>query len=116
MTKPKFLDDEAFKCLREGNYEAFNNYVKNRDLVDLGDCNLRGTDFRNADLSKVKLAGAYLRDADLRGQDLRHMDLTGCSLFHAKISGVWFPDNVPLEEIEFSVNHGTRIRTMAPVG
>jgi uncharacterized protein YjbI with pentapeptide repeats len=51
-----------------------------------------------------------LRDADFRGCDLRHVDLEGASMHNAKISGTYFPDNLTPEEIQLSVQHGTRIR------
>lgn len=112
MTRPKFLDDETFKSLRSGEKETFNNLVKNRESIDFSDCDLRATDFRGIDLSKVILKGAYLRDANLRGQDLRQHDLEGCSIFHAHISGVFWPRNLSAEEIRLSLDHGTRMRTI----
>lgn len=112
MNNPlRFPDDEAFRCLRGNDPEGFHRNIEGRKSVDLSDCDLRGVDFRSIDLSKVILKGAYLRDADLRGQDLRHMDLEGCTLRHAKISGVYFPDNIEVNEILFSQQHGTRLRT-----
>ena len=65
---------------------------------------------RRADLTKVTLANAYLRDADLRGIDLRNVDLEGCSLYQAKISGVYFPNDYSAEEIRTSRSYGTRLR------
>ena len=62
------------------------------------------------DLAKVRLRGSYLRDADLRGVDLRHVDMEGCSLYHAKISGAYFPTNLSAAEISMSVQYGTRVR------
>jgi hypothetical protein len=112
MARPKFLDDEAFKSLRSGEKEEFNNLVKNKEKIDFTDCDLRATDFRDVDLSNVVLKGAYLRDANLRGQDLRQHDLEGCSIFHAHISGVFWPRNLSAEEIRLSLDHGTRMRTI----
>ena len=108
---PRFLDDEAFKALRVGELREFHAAIANRKKVDFSGTDLRGTDFRNADLSKVILRDAYLRDADFRGCDLRHMDLDGVSMHNAKISGTYFPKNVPAHEIRMSLRHGTRIRT-----
>ena len=109
MTRPRFLESETFKALRSGDKETFNRLAANG--VDLTDCDLRATDFRNTDLSNADLRGAYLRDADLRGQDLRNLDLEGVSLFNAKISGTYFPENLSAQEIAFSLEHGTRLRT-----
>ncbi len=110
MPKPKFIDDEAFKSLRSGDYESFNKIAARKESVDLCGCDLRSVDFRNADMSKVKLKGAYLRDCDLRGKDLRHIDMEGCSLFNARVSGAWFPYNISVDELDFSISHGTRLR------
>jgi hypothetical protein len=39
------------------------------------------------------------------------LDLEGCSIYHAKISGAYFPANLPVAEITASVQFGTRMRT-----
>ncbi len=111
MGTPGFLDDEAFKCLRAGDLEGYDREIKGRDVVDFTGADLRGTDFRRADLSKIVLSGCYLRDADLRGRDLRHLDMDGCSFFHARISGTWFPENLSAEELRLSFDFGVRVRT-----
>ncbi len=111
MDEPKYLDDEAYRCLRVEDVDGYHLAVINRREVDFSDANLRSVDLREADLERVILRGAYLRDADLRGCDLRHMDLEGASLHNAKVAGAYFPENVSPEEIQMSVVHGTRIRT-----
>jgi uncharacterized protein YjbI with pentapeptide repeats len=110
MTRPKFIDDDVFRCLRAGELDRFHHLIERRDVVDFSDADLRGTDVRKADIAKVVLRGAYLKDADLRGLDLRKHDLEGCSLHNAKIGGAYFPSNVSAAEIEMSVRHGTRLR------
>lgn len=110
MNRPQHIDDPVYQALREDNTQRFHELSAERETVDLSQTDLRGVDLRHADLSKVVLKGAYLRDADLRGQDLRHLDLEGCSLLHAQISGVYFPENVAPQEIANSVQYGTRIR------
>jgi len=110
MEKPRFVDHEAFRCLRMNDLEGFHRAVAGSKVVDFSDADLRGCDFRRAELANVVLRGAYLRDADLRGCDLRHLDLAGCSLHGAKIGGAWFPDDIPAAEIALSVQSGTRIR------
>lgn len=112
MAKPKFIDDEAFRSLRSGDLERFHALIAERDSVDFTDCDLRGTVMRHAEIDKLILRGSYLRDADLRGLDLREKDLEGCSLFHAKVSGAYFPPQFSAEEIRLSVELGTRLRTM----
>lgn len=111
MPQPRFLDDPAFRSLRVGDTEAFNHYLSDRREIDLSDTDLRGVDLRGIDLSRVIIRGSYLRDADLRGLDLRKVDLEGCSLYHAKVSGTYFPANLAPEEIVASLQYGTRMRS-----
>jgi uncharacterized protein YjbI with pentapeptide repeats len=111
MGKARFIDDEAFRTLRAGDAQAFHRLIERRPTVDYSDGDLRGTDFRNVDLSKVVLRGAYLKDADLRGMDLRKVDLEGASIHNARIGGTYFPENLSPAEIELSVKYGTRMRT-----
>ena len=112
MAEPRFLDDQAYGCLRVGDLDGFHRHIAPRQQVDLSNADLRGVDFRKIDLSRVILTGAYLRDADLRGLDLRHLDLEGCSLLRAKVSGTYFPPNLTAEEILMSLQCGTRLRTL----
>ena len=114
MSEPVFPDDPAFLCLRVGDVAGFHRAIADRDVVDFSGVNLRGTDFRSADLTKVVLKDAYLRDSDLRGCDLRHLDLEGASIHCAKVGGAYFPRNVDPEEIQLSVEQGTRLRTNKP--
>jgi uncharacterized protein YjbI with pentapeptide repeats len=107
----RFPDDEAYRCLRAGEIDAYHKQVATRQQVDFSNSDLRGVDLRKVEVGKLIIRGSYLRDADLRGLDLRQMDLEGCSLFHAKISGVYFPRNISPEEIRMSVDYGTRLRT-----
>ena len=111
MPVPKFIDDPAYRDLREGDIEHFQEHTAGRRQVDFSGADLRGLDLRCVDVTNLVLRDAYLRDADLRGLDLRHLDLEGCSLHGAKISGTYFPPNLSAQEIANSVQHGTRIRT-----
>jgi uncharacterized protein YjbI with pentapeptide repeats len=113
VAQPKFLDDPAFRCLRTGDLESFQRQLAGRKTLDLSDSDLRGVDLRGIDLGKVMLRGSYLRDADLRGLDLRHVDMGGCSMYHAKISGAYFPADLSAAEISMSVQYGTRMRTQS---
>jgi uncharacterized protein YjbI with pentapeptide repeats len=111
MGQPRFPDDPAFRCLRTGDAEEFSKQIAGRKAIDFSDTDLRGVDLRAIDLTRVIIRGAYMRDADLRGLDLRHLDMEGCSMYHAKISGAYFPANLRAEEIANSVQYGTRVRT-----
>jgi uncharacterized protein YjbI with pentapeptide repeats len=62
--------------------------------------NARGLDF----------SSAYFRNCDLSGIDFRETNLEGASLLDAKVSGVYFPDDLSPEEIRLSLDHGTRLR------
>jgi uncharacterized protein YjbI with pentapeptide repeats len=110
MAMPKFIDDPAFRHLRENDLRHFEEHTAGRQQVDFSSADLRGVDLRNVDVSKLILRDAYLRDADLRGLDLRSLDLEGCSLHHAHIGGTYFPANISPQEIANSVQFGTRIR------
>jgi uncharacterized protein YjbI with pentapeptide repeats len=94
-----------------GDLECFQRELAGRQKLDLSDSDLRGADLRGLDLDHVLLRGSYLRDADLRGLDLRHLDMEGCSMYHAKISGAYFPANLSAAEITASVQYGMRMRT-----
>jgi uncharacterized protein YjbI with pentapeptide repeats len=113
MPAPKFIDDPAYRDLRENDIRHFEEHVAGRKQVDLTNADLRGVDLRHVDVTKLILRDAYLRDADLRGLDLRDLDLEGCSLHGAHISGTYFPANLSAQEIANSVAHGTRMRTGA---
>jgi len=108
--RARFPDDPAFKALRVGDVEGYHRAIQGRQTIDFRGADLRGCDMRNLDLSRVLLRDAYLREADLRGCDLRNHDLEGCSIYNAKISGAFFPENIPAEEIRLSLEYGTRMR------
>jgi uncharacterized protein YjbI with pentapeptide repeats len=110
MTRPEFLEDEAFRSLRAGDIAAFHEQIEGRDVVDFSGADLRAVDMRKADISKVVLRGAYLSDADLRGIDLRGKDLEGCTFLRARVSGAFFPSELSAQELRNSVDLGTRVR------
>jgi uncharacterized protein YjbI with pentapeptide repeats len=111
MPAPKFIDDPAFRDLREYDFKHYQQHVEGREQIDFTGADLRGVDLSQVDVSKLILRDAYLRDADLRGLDLRHIDMEGCSLHNAKIGGTYFPENLSPQEIANSVQFGTRMRT-----
>lgn len=110
MASPRFLEEEAFKCIRAGDVNGYCRAVEGRKIVDFSGADLRATDFRKIDTSKIVLRDAYLRDADFRGCDLRQTDLEGASLHNAHIAGTYFPVNISASELQLSIEHGTRLR------
>lgn len=113
MPVPKFIDDPAYRDIREHDIERFAQHTASRKQIDFSNADLRGVDLRHVDTAKLVLRDAYLRDADLRGLDLRHLDMEGCSLHGAKISGTYFPESLSPQEIANSIHFGTRLRTSA---
>jgi uncharacterized protein YjbI with pentapeptide repeats len=111
MPAPKFIDDPAYRDLRENDIGNFKEHIADRQLIDFSNADLRGVDLRHVDVTKLVLRDAYLREADLRGLDLRDLDLEGCSLHGAHISGTYFPLNISAQELANSIVYGTRIRT-----
>jgi uncharacterized protein YjbI with pentapeptide repeats len=110
VSTPRFIDDPAYRDLRENDFEHFERHTAGRKQIDFSNADLRGVDLRHVDTTKLVLRDAYLRQADLRGLDLRHLDMEGCSLHSAKISGTYFPENLSPQEIANSVQFGTRMR------
>jgi uncharacterized protein YjbI with pentapeptide repeats len=111
MPAPKFIDDPAFRDLREYDFKHFQQHTEGRETIDFSGADLRAVDLSQVDVNKLILRDAYLRDADLRGVDLRNLDLEGCSIHNAKIGGAYFPKNISPQEIATSVQFGTRMRT-----
>lgn len=108
--KPKFLDHELFRLLRQEKVEEFNaRRAKGEECaflnVDLSGTNLQGTDINGLDFS-----GSYFRGADLRGLNLSRCRLEGTSIYGAHISGTYFPEELSANEIHLSLTHGTRMR------
>jgi len=109
MPLPKPSSDPLYKLLRDDDAAAFNK--KREPGYDFRGCTFRGSDLRGLDARGLDLRDCYFRDADLRGVDLREALLEGASLASAKISGVFFPDEIAAEEVRLSVDFGTRLRT-----
>ncbi len=99
------------QLLFEENIESFNRLVLEGKAPDLKKMNLSGLDLRKAHLAGLDLSDSYLRNCDLRGVDLSGCNLHGASMQGAQISGALFPENVSMEEIRYSIEYGTRIRT-----
>jgi uncharacterized protein YjbI with pentapeptide repeats len=111
MAAPKPSSDPLYKLLRDEEILAFNKKREPGRVYDFRGCSFRGSDLRGLDAQGLDLRDCYFRDADLRGVDLRHAQLEGASFGSAKISGVFFPDEISAEEIRLSVELGTRLRT-----
>jgi uncharacterized protein YjbI with pentapeptide repeats len=112
MPAPKPSSDPLYKLLRNEQVAAFNKQREPERSYDFRGCSFRGSDLRGLDAQGLDLRDCYFRDADLRGVDLRQALLEGASLGSAKISGVFFPDDIAAEEVRLSVELGTRLRTI----
>ena len=107
--KPEVKSDPLYQMLRHEDVDSFNN---SRDTLDTSQ--LSGGDYRGR-ISQNECAGldfssAYFRNCDLSGIDFRETNLEGASLLDAKVSGVYFPDELSAAEIRLSLDHGTRLR------
>jgi len=96
--------------LFEENREKFNAEVARGRIPNFCNQNLSDMDLSGFDLHNANLAGAYLRGAILGGVDLSEANLHGASFRGARISGCLFPPEISAEEIDLSVERGTRIR------
>jgi uncharacterized protein YjbI with pentapeptide repeats len=65
---------------------------------------------RGLDAAGIDFSNSYFHGSDLRGVDFSTTNLEGASLNSARISGVLFPAELAPEEIELSINQGTRLR------
>jgi uncharacterized protein YjbI with pentapeptide repeats len=106
----RFRDTPFSEALREGDVDSFNRRVDRGECIDLTCANLRGVDMRRANLKQADLRGANCHSADLRGADLSQAQLEGASFHMARVSGAYFPHNVPADEIQLSIDLGTRVR------
>ena len=101
---------QMFDLLIDGNIDRFNEERSKGVIPDFSGKNLRGIDLRRADFDGINLHDAILSNADIRGLNLYNCDMKGASLKAAKISGVYFPENLSPDEIMMSVQFGTRLR------
>jgi uncharacterized protein YjbI with pentapeptide repeats len=106
----KFKETPLSIALREGKVEEVNELASGAQTIDLSRANLRGADLRHANLRKADLRGAYCHSADLRGVDLSEAQIEGASFHLARVSGAYFPPNVSADEIQLSMDLGTRVR------
>ncbi len=108
--KPRMSQEEMYRLIRTGDADDFNRRRAAGESVDLSGVDLRNLDLREFDLTGVDLSNCYLRQADLRGQNLTTCRLDGASIHSARISGTYFPNCIPAEELRLSRECGTRIR------
>lgn len=101
---------EMYDLLRSGRIQEFNQRKANGEPCDLRGANLRGLDLRNMDARGLDMSNCYMRHADLRGVDFSETRLDGASINGARISGAYFPAELSAEEINLSLQHGTRMR------
>lgn len=110
MPTPVISQDPLYQMLRHDNVQGFNDARAQGQSCDLRGCDLRGLDLRNINLQGLDLTDAYFRGTDLRGIDFRGCHMDGVSLADARISGCYFPVEIPAQEILLSVTHGIRLR------
>ena len=111
MAEPKITQDPLYQLLRDGKVEEFNHRIAKGETVDLTSCDLRHLNLQGLIASGLDFSNSYFRQADLRGIDFsQSISLRGASIHGAKISGVYFPASLTAEEINLSLQHGTRMR------
>ena len=103
-------NDPLYQLLLDEKIKEFNAARAQGKTVDLRGAQLRGRDLRIMNAEGLDMRDAYLRGADLRGIDFRTTQLEGASICDAKISGCFFPREIPAEEIRLSQDRGTRMR------
>jgi uncharacterized protein YjbI with pentapeptide repeats len=108
--KPLTYEDPLFQLLRDGNVKEFNRRKAAGETAQFRDCDFRHLDLRGLDAADIDFSNSYFRAADLRGIDFSTANLAGVSLNNSRISGALFPAELAPDEIELSINRGTRLR------
>lgn len=103
-------DNVNYQLLKNDDIEAFNEAREKGVEVDIKDANFRAFNLKGANLNGLDLSDSYFKNTDLRGVDLRSCNLSGCCFLNAKVSGVFFPNNISAAELNLSITSGTRIR------
>jgi uncharacterized protein YjbI with pentapeptide repeats len=107
---PEIKDDPMYQLLRADKIDEFNARRAKGESCDLRGVDLRNLDLRGMNAEGLDMRDCYFRQTDLRGVDLTSTQLAGSSLKGAKISGTFFPPELSAEEINLSLQHGTRLR------
>ncbi len=108
--KPEIKPDPLYQMLRHEDVDSFNAQRDSLDTSHLKSGDYRGRDLRRMNARGLDFSNAYFRNADLSGIDFRETNLEGASLLDAKVSGVYFPEQLSADEIRLSLDHGTRLR------
>ena len=108
--KLKISNDPMYQLLRDGAIREFNNKKAAGQSCDLRCCDFRGLDLRGLDAVGLDFSDSYFRQTDLRGVDFRGANLEGASINNAQVSGAYFPAQLSADEIQLSLQHGTRMR------
>jgi|JYMV01.1.fsa_nt_gi uncharacterized protein YjbI with pentapeptide repeats len=103
---------KIYHAIIDEEVDEFNKICLSEDYFDLSSHSFLSVDFRKLDLSKASFNfdNCYFKSSDLRGQTLVKSTFSGASMHLARVSGVLFPETVSAQEIELSINKGTRIR------
>ena len=110
MNTPKIITHPLYRLLREEKVTEFNECIAAGETADLRGCDFRGLDLRDLNPEGLDLRDCYFRACDMRGLDLRNSNLEGASFANAQVSGCYFPDELPMNEILASLQHGIRVR------
>ena len=62
------------------------------------------------DVERIDFSNSYFKQTDLRGLNMTTCKLEGSSIQVARISGVYSPNKLSVDEIQLSNMHGTRMR------
>lgn len=103
-------DEPMYVLLRDEEIAEFNKRKAKGETFDLTYCDFRGINLQGIDADNIDFTGSYFRQTDLRGIDFSNSNLQGCSINNAQIFGCYFPKEITADEINLSLNHGTRIR------
>ena len=109
-TKPQIKDDPLYLLLRDGKVDEFNKRKAAGESCDLTHCDFRNVELRGIDADGLDFSNSYFHHSDLRGVNFRKARFEGVSIYEARISGTYFPDELTAEEINLSLTHGTRMR------
>lgn len=111
MAAPVISQDPLYQLLRDGKIDEFNQRIARGEAVNLTSCDFRHLNLQGLEAKGLDFSNSYFRQADLRGVDFTECtSLQGASIHAAKISGVYFPDQLSAEEIRLSLEHGLRMR------
>lgn len=107
---PAIKTDEMYRLLREGKIKEFNERKAAGESCDLVGADFRGVDLKGIDADGLDLTNCYFRMSNLRGIDFTKAKLEGASIHGAQISGAYFPVELTADELNLSLEHGTRMR------